>query len=345
MKIENCVLKIHTMINQHLHLNLSFGTASPDTPPPAALRDGFGDAIVAAAERDERVVVLCADVTDSVRLAEFKARFPERYIEMGVAEQNMAAVAAGLAHSGKIPFIVTYAVFSPGRNWEQIRTTIALSDLPVKIIGMHTGVSVGPDGATHQALEDITLMRVLPHMRVEVPMDAIEGYKAVLAAVSNNKPTYLRFARQKTPVVTTEDTPYAEDRADYLWRSEHPQVAIIGAGPILIEAIRAAAQLDAEGVGTSILNVHSVKPIDIERVKEAVGEAGAVVTVEEHQILGGIGGTIAEILTQNHPVPQEMVAVHDRFGQSGQAGELLQHYGLDREGIVNAVRRVLERRG
>lgn len=333
------------MLNTSLHLTAPFETdAASDAPPPAALRDGFGGAIVAAAERDERVVALCADVTDSVRLTEFKERFPDRYIEMGVAEQNMAAVAAGLAHSGKIPFMVTYAVFSPGRNWEQIRTTIALSDLPVKIVGMHTGVAVGPDGATHQALEDITLMRVLPNMRVEVPMDAVEGYKAVLAAATNNKPTYLRFARQKTPVVSTEETPYAEGRADYLWRSEYPQVAIIGAGPILLDALRAAQELEHEGVGTSVLNVHSVKPMDIEKVKEAAGEAGAVVTVEEHQILGGIGGTIAEILAQNQPLPQEMVAVHDRFGQSGAPGELLQEYRLDAEAITQAVRRVLGRK-
>lgn len=336
--------QFYTMLNTSLHLSPTFDPASPADTPRAALRDAFGAAMVRLGEEDERVVALCADVTDSVRLTEFKERFPERYIEVGVAEQNMAAIAAGLAHSGMVPFMVTYAVFSPGRNWEQIRTTIALSELPVKVVGMHTGVSVGPDGATHQALEDITLMRVLPNMHVEVPMDAVEAYKAVLSAAKNNKPTYVRFARHKTPIVTTEDTPYTEGQADYVWRSEHPQVAIVGAGPILCDALLAARQLGEEGIRTSVLNVHSVKPMDIETVKAAVGEAGAVVTVEEHQILGGIGGTIAEILAQNQPVPQEMVAVHDRFGQSGQAAELLREYRLDRDAIMQAVHRVLARK-
>ncbi len=312
--------------------------------PHRATRDGFGDAIVEVAEGDERVVVLCADVTESVRLAAFKERFPDRYVEMGVAEQNMALVAAGLAAAGKIPFIAAYAAFNPGRNWEQIRTTIALSDLPVKIMGMHTGVSVGPDGATHQALEDITLMRVMPNMRIIVPADAEEARKAVHAVVRNDKPTYVRFTRMETPVFTTHDSPFAEGRAEYLWRSNEPRVALIGAGPLLYAALQAARALEQEGIGTSVLNVHSVKPMDIEKVKEAARDAGAVVTVEEHQILGGIGSTIAEILVQNTPAPQEMVAVHDRFGQSGTPEELLVQYGLTQDAIVAAAKRVLERR-
>jgi len=330
------------MINTDL--SLQSATLDSDAVPVRAVRDGFGEGIVEAAEADERVVVLCADVTDSVRLTTFKERFPDRYIEMGVAEQNMAAVAAGLAASGKKPFIVTYAAFSPGRNWEQIRTTIALSELPVTIVGMHTGVSVGQDGATHQMLEDITLMRVLPHMRLEVPMDAEEMRKAVHAAVEAGRPVYLRATRPPTPCITTRDTPYRPGFAEYLWHSARAQVALIGAGPILYEGLRAAEQLQAEGVGTSVLNIHSIRPLDFERVKEAAGSAGAVVTLEEHQILGGVGGTIAEVLVQNTPVPVEMIAVHDRFGQSGTPTELAHEYQLTKEHIIAAVWRVLARK-
>jgi transketolase len=333
---------LHTMLNSDLALHPELFNV--DALPRRALRDGFGDGIVEIAERDERVVVLCADVTESVRLMTFKERFPERYIEMGVAEQNMMAVAAGLAQYGKIPFVVTYAAFSPGRNWEQVRTTVALSELPVKIVGMHTGVTVGPDGATHQMLEDITLMRVLPNMILEVPMDAEETRKAVHAAVGNGKPTYIRCMRHDTPYISTSDTPFTPARAEYLYHSADPQIAFIGAGPILYDALMVARGLDEEGVGSIVLNVHSVKPMDVERVKEAAGRARSVVTVEEHQILGGIGGTIAEITSKNTPVPIEMVAVHDRFGQSGTPSELLHEYRLDQPAILDAARRVLTRR-
>jgi len=329
------------MVNNDMHLvdNLF----EQDSLEHASLRDGFSAGILEAGERDENVVVLSADVSDSVRAAAFKEKYPKRYVELGVAEQNLAVVASGLANYGKVPFIATYAVFSPGRNWEQIRTTVALADLPVKIIGMHTGVSVGPDGATHQALEDITLMRVVPNMQILVPCDREEARKAILAAAWNNKPTYIRFTRHETPVFTTSETPFEPGKAEYLWRSENPEVAIMGAGPLLYDALQAAQSLQNEGIGTSVLNLHSVKPMDIPRVLEAAGDAGAVVSVEEHQILGGVGGTIAEILTQNNPVPQEMVAVHDKFGQSGKAEELLEHYGLNTHGIIAAVHRVRQR--
>ncbi len=311
--------------------------------PYASLRDGLSEGLLELAEKDERVVVLSADVSESVKVAAFKDRYPERYIELGVAEQNMAGVAAGLANYGKIPYIAAYAAFSPGRNWEQIRTLIALSDLPVKIMGMHTGVSVGPDGATHQALEDITLMRVVPNMQIIVPCDKEEARKAVVAASTNGKPTYIRFTRPKVPHFTTTETPFRQSRAEYLWHSDSPQVAIIGVGPILHDALLAARELEREGIGTSVLNVHSIKPMDIEMVLEATRRAGRVVTVEEHQILGGVGGTIAEILAQNTPLPVEMVAVHDQFGQSGTAEELLDNYGLNIEGIMLACKRVLSR--
>jgi transketolase len=309
----------------------------------APVRDGFALGVVEAGEKDERVVVLSADVSDSVRASAFKEKFKERYIEVGVSEQNLATLASGLANYGKIPFIAAYAVFSPGRNWEQIRTTIALSDLPVKIMGMHTGVSVGLDGATHQALEDITLMRVLPNMTIIVPCDSEEARKAVLASTWNKKPTYIRFTRHHTPVFTTKDTPFEIGKAEYLWRSHEPKVAILGAGPLLYDALQAAKILEGRGVGSSVLNLHSIKPMDIPKVLEASRDAGCVVSIEEHQILGGVGGTIAEILAQNTPMPQEMVAVHDTFGQTGTASELLEHYRLNTQGIVDAAIRAYDR--
>ena len=330
------------MVNSDLHLHDDLFDRS--AVPSASMRDGLGEGLLEAAERDERVVVLSADVSESVRAEAFKKKYPERYVEVGVAEQNLAGIAAGLANAGKIPYIATFAVFSPGRNWEQIRTTIALSDLPVKIIGTHAGVGVGPDGATHQALEDITLMRVMPNMTLIVPSDKEEARKAVVAALDTKKPTYIRIARHETPVYTTEDTPFSVGRAEYLWHSKQADVAFIGAGPLLYEALQVAKRLEHEGVGTSVLNVHTVRPMDMERVKEAARNAGAVVTLEEHQILGGVGGTIAEILVQNSPVPVEMVAVHDRFGQSGKAQELLHEYKLDEQAVYEAAQRVLGRK-
>jgi transketolase len=249
------------MLNSDLHLHDDI--FDWEKLPMASMRDAIGEALVELGEKDERVVVLSADVSESVRVDAFKKKFPKRYVE--VAEQNLAGLAAGLANVGKIPFIVTFAVFSPGRNWEQIRTTIALSDLPVKIIGTHTGVGAGADGATHQALEDITLMRVLPNMQLYVPADKEEARKALLASVGNKKPTYIRIARHETPVFTTEDTPFEIGHAEYLWHSKHAQVAFIGAGPLLYDALKVAKRLDGEGIGTSVLNVHSVRPMDMER--------------------------------------------------------------------------------
>ncbi len=323
---------------------LQFDVCTPEKLELRAVRDGFGQGLVELAGYDERVVVLCADVAESTRVQAFRERFPDRYIEVGVAEQNMAGIASGLAASGKRPFIVSYAVFSPGRNWEQIRTTIALNDVPVVIVGMHAGVSVGEDGATHQALEDITLMRVLPNMRVIVPADAEEARKAVHVSVAQAQPTYLRCARERTPLFTTDLSPFSIGVAEYLYLPEDPDVVLIGAGPILHDAILVACALGTRGVRASVLNVHSIKPMDISRVLEALQHAGAAVTLEDHQILGGLGSTIAEIAVQNRPVPIEMVAVHDRFGQSGKPHELRGEYRLDRAAIEQAVHRVLERK-
>jgi transketolase len=320
------------------------GKVFTDIIEKAPTRDGFGKGSVEAGKADEHVVVLSADLAESTRADWFQKEFPARFIEMGVAEQNMAAVGAGLAAVGKIPFITSYAAFSPGRNYEQIRTTIALNDVPVKVCGMHAGVSVGPDGATHQMLEDIAMMRSLPNMIVIVPADAEEGRKATAAAAKNGKPTYLRFGRDKVPTFTTAETPFEIGKAYYLWKPEKPDVAIIGAGHLVYDALLAAKALEEKGIRVSVINSHTVKPLDSAAILEAAKEAGAVVTVEEHQAAGGFGSAVAELLAKNHPLPMECVAVEDSFGQSGEPQELLHYYGLDAEGIQKAVEKVLERK-
>lgn len=309
----------------------------------APTRDGFGKGLVEVGEKDESVVVLCADLAESTRAQWFRDRFPKRYIELGVAEQNLATVAAGLAAYGKVPFITSYASFSPGRNNEQIRTTIALNNVPVKIAGAHAGVSVGPDGGTHQALEDIALMRVMPNMTVVYPADAEEARKATYAAAFAEGPVYLRFAREKTPLFTTRESPFEIGRANVLWESSFPKTAIIAAGPLVHNALLAARSLEAEGVETVVVNLHTVKPLDAKVILDVARRARRVVTVEEHQVAGGMGSAVAELLAQEFPVPMEFVGVHDQFGQSGTPEELVAHYGLDAQSIVEAVRRVLAR--
>ena len=308
-------------------------------------RDGYGLGLVEAGEKDERVVVLCADLTESTRSEGFAKKFPERFIEMGVAEQNMATVAAGMANYGKIPFISSYAAFSPGRNNEQIRTTISINNVPVKIAGAHAGISVGPDGATHQALEDIALMRVQPRMVVLVPSDANEAQKATMAAAFNGSPTYIRFGREKSPVFTTPETPYEIGRAEVLWESVgKPDVAIIGCGMLLYNALLAANNLEKEGVKIIVVNNHTVKPMDERTIIRVAKDAGAVVTVEEHQIAGGMGSAVAEVLAKNSPVPMEFIGVHDRFGESGAPWDLVEKFGMGVADIKEAVKKVLKRK-
>ncbi len=312
--------------------------------PKAPTRDGFGKGSVEAGKKDERIVVLSADLAESTRAEWFQKEFPKRFIEMGVAEQNMATVAAGLANYGKIPFITSYAAFSPGRNYEQIRTTTALNNVPVKVCGMHAGVSVGPDGATHQMLEDIAMMRTMPNMTVIVPADAEEGRKATYAAAFTGKPAYLRFGRDKVATFTTSETPFEIGKAYYLWKPEKPQVAIIGCGHLVYEALLAAKTLQEKGVQVSVINSHTVKPLDGETILAAAKEAGAVVTVEEHQAAGGFGSAVAEFLVQHYPVPMEFIGVQDMFGQSGESDELIKYYGLDAEAIAAAVENVLRKK-
>ena len=329
------------MLNSEL--KLSEKIFSPDIEQEPT-RDGFGEGLVLAGQEDVNVVVLSADVASSTRCHWFSEKFPERFFQLGIAEQNLATVAAGLGVSGKIPFISAYAVFSPGRNWEQIRTTIAYNDSNVKIVGHHSGLMTGPDGATHQVLEDIALMRALPNMKVIVPADALEAKKATLAAAKISGPVYLRMVREKTPIFTTEDTPFVLGRAEILWQSKEPQVVIIGCGPLLYNALLAAEELKEEKIGTVVLNNHTIKPIDENTIIELAKKCGAVVTVEEHSILGGLGSAVAEVLVRSYPVAMEFVATQDIFGESGKPEELIEKYGLGINDIKTAVKKVIKRK-
>lgn len=307
-------------------------------------RDGYGEGLVIAGGENDQVVVLCADLTESTRSNLFKEKFPERFIEVGVAEQNLATVGSGMANYGKIPFISSYASFSPGRNWEQIRTTVSLNDVPVKVVGAHAGISVGPDGATHQMLEDLALMRVIPNMVVISPCDAIEARKATVTMSRDPRPNYLRLHREKTPVMTTQDSPFEIGKVQIYWESRNPEVAIIATGPLVYEALLAAKQLDENGIESLVLNCHTIKPIDEKAVIKAARMTGAVVAVEEHQINGGLGGAVAELLAKHHPTPMEFVGMPDCFGESGAPDELLEKFGLKSANIIEKVKKVIEKK-
>lgn len=309
----------------------------------APTRDGFGKGAAEAGKGDARIVVLSADLKESTRAEWFEKEFPDRFIEIGVAEQNMATVASGMANYGKIPFITSYAAFSPGRNWEQIRTTIALNNVPVIVCGMHAGVSVGPDGATHQMLEDIAIMRAMPNMIVLSPCDAEEARKAVITAAKAGKPVYIRFGREKTPVMTSAETPFEIGKVNVLWRGDNPRVAIFATGPLVHNALRAVRELAGEGIGAIVTNVHTIKPLDRDAIVGLSRECGRVVTVEEHQTTGGLGGAIAELLAKEAPTPMEFVGVQNRFGQSGNPDELIEHYGMGVSAIKERVACVLAR--
>ena len=317
------------------HINLK----NPDLKPT---RDGYGMGVVEAGKRDERVVVLCADLTESTRSEAFAKAFRERFIELGVAEQNMATVAAGLANYGKIPFIASYAAFSPGRNNEQIRTTICINNVPVKIMGCHAGISVGPDGATHQALEDVALMRVMPNMTVIVPCDALEAEKATLAIAQTKGPTYLRLGREKSPVITTADTPFRVGKAEVFRQGR--DVAIIACGILVYQALQAAEELAKHGIEALVINSHTIKPLDEDTILSAARHCKAVVTVEEHQVAGGLGSAVAELLAKKYPVPQEFIGIQDHFGESGTAKELIKAFHLDTPDIVDAAKKAIKRK-
>ncbi len=324
------------MINQNAYLNPKL--FDPDVLQVPS-RNGYGEGLVLAGEENEQVVALCADLTESTRTEAFAEKFPERFIEIGVAEQNLATAAAGMAAAGKIPFISSYATFSPGRNWEQIRTTICYNDLPVKIVGSHAGVTVGPDGATHQALEDMALMRSLPNMIVLSPAESIEAKKATLAMARLPKPCYIRLSRDKIPVVTTPQTPFEIGKAEVFY--EGKDVAVIATGQMVYRALLSAKQMQLHKISVRVINCHTIKPLDRNTILKAAEECRAVVTVEEHQVTGGLGGAVAELLSQNFPVPLKIIGVEDRFGESGEPIELLAKFGLTEEAISKAIIHVL----
>ncbi len=305
-------------------------------------RDGFGEGVLAAAREDERVVVLTADLKDSLKLSAFASEFPNRFIECGVAEQNMMGIAAGLAHSGKIPFVCSYAVFSPGRSWDQFRVSVCYSRANVKIIGGHTGLSVGPDGATHQALEDIAITRVLPNLSVIVPADGIEAKKATEAIAKHVGPCYLRLTREKSSLVTAPEDSFEIGKATVL--KEGGDVTLIGCGPLLFEALKAANDLEGDGISVEVINNHTIKPLDTETLLHSVQKTHAVVTIEDHQIAGGMGSSVCEFLSEANPVPVFRIGVHDSFGESGTAEELYTKYGLDRNAIMRVVKEIMKKK-
>lgn len=324
----------------HLQPNIAAGDV-----PSAPTRNGYGDGLLEAGNRDERVVALSADLTESTRTNKFAETHPKRFIEVGVAEQNMASVASGMAAMGKVPFIASYAMFSPGRNWEQIRTTIAYNNANVKIAGAHAGVSVGPDGATHQAIEDIALMRAMPNMVVLAPADEHEARKATLAAAQYDGPVYFRLGRSATPTITTPESPFEIGKAELLYQrnDDHDsRVGIVVTGSLLYNALKAADELNQDSIGASVLHMATIKPLDGEALEKFAREHGALVTVEEHQINGGLGGAVAEYLSEIQPTKMVRIGVQDEFGQSGTPEELIAYYGMDVPAIVAAAKRLVD---
>jgi transketolase len=311
-----------------------------NNPQAEPIRKGFGIGLKKAGERDERVVALCADLTDSTQISLFAEAFPERFVEVGIAEQNLVTVASGMAALGKIPFTSSYAAFSPGRNWEQIKTTICLNDRPVKIVGSHAGLYTGPDGATHQMLEDVALMRVLPNMVVVVPGDSIEAEKATLALAQDSRPGYIRLARDKSAILTTEKTPFELGKA-YVF-SPGQDITIVSNGTMTSVALEAAEKLFHDGIDVEVVHCPTVKPLDAATILTSVKKTKRVITLEEAQIAGGLGGAVAELLSEHLPVPVLRMGVNDSYGQSGTPAELLEHYGLTSKHIMMQAHRMLE---
>lgn len=325
------------------HINKSVKNSNNIEKIPT--RNGYGESLLEAGKQNRQVVALCCDLTESTRTHHFKEAFPDRFIQVGVAEQNLASVGSGMAAMGKIPFISSYAMFSPGRNWEQIRTTIAYNNSNVKIVGAHAGVSVGPDGATHQAIEDIAIMRAIPNMTVIAPADTHEAYKATLAAVDFDGPVYIRLGRSATPVVTKKDSPFQIGKAERVYERNESlgkKVGIISTGSLLYNSLLAAQELEKNGIGASVLHLATIKPLDIKAVMAMATEHDALVTVEEHQVAGGMGSAICEYLSEAHPIKITRIGVQDQFGQSGESDELVEHYGMGVDSIVAAGQRVVE---
>jgi transketolase len=320
-----------------------------------ATRKGFGDGLLLAGKANEKVVALCADLTESTQMENFKKTYPEKFFEIGVAEQNMASVASGLSSIGKIPFIASYATFSPGRNWEQIRTTICYNNQPVKIAGHHAGLSAGPDGGTHQALEDVAIMRALPNMVVVVPCDAVEAKKATFAIANNNLPSYIRLFREKSAIITSEETEFILGKANVVYESNaeigavpslkgRARVGLIACGEMVARSLFCVKELEDLGVEVGILNLHTIKPLDKDGVKSFVEKYKNILTIEEHQVAGGMGSAVLEYLAQENllqGVKFKIMGVNDRFGQSGNREELLEEYGLNEKHILARAKEIL----
>lgn len=304
------------------------------------IRKGFGKGLLNAGNNNPNIVAACADLTDSTQMSLFKEAHPDRFIEIGVAEQNLVTVGSGLAAMGKIPFVSSYAAFSPGRNWEQIRTTICLNDRPVKVVGSHAGVSVGADGATHQMLEDIALMRVLPNMVVIAPCDSVEAEKATLAMANDPRPNYLRLAREATPVITTLQTPFEIGKAYVFW--EGTDISLIATGTMTYQALKAAKLLQKDGINAEVIHVPTIKPIDTETILASVKKTQLAITIEEGQIIGGLGGAVAELLSEECPTKLHRIGMQDRFGESGDPDQLLEHFGLDAKHIEAAAKKLIK---
>lgn len=307
-----------------------------------ATRDGFGEALMDLGEKNPNVVVLTADLSESTRVDQFQKKFPERFFEVGVAEQNMAAIAAGLAVSGKIPFICSYATFSPGKNLETIRTTIAYNKANVKIAGHHAGIMTGPDGATHQATEDIAITRTWPGMTVFVPCDNIEAKKVTIVSAEIKTPVYLRFSRDKSPIITTQDTPFDRNSVQVFWTSKNPKAVIFACGYMLYFALLAAKNLEKKGVEVLVANVATIKPVDEKKIIELAKLTKHVITVEDHQVMGGLGGMIAEILAKKFPAPMSFIGLQDTFAESGSPLDLIKKYNMDEFAIEKAVLNLIQ---
>lgn len=324
------------MINKEMHLVENILEPSEKK----ASREGVGKVLVEEGEKNENIWVVSADVADSTKVGAFMRKFPKRFVQVGVAEQNMAGVASGISAIGKIAVMSAYAVFSPGRNWDQIRVSICYNNSNVKIHGSHSGLNVGPDGASHQALEDIAITRVLPNLVVVAPADAVEAEKAMRAALAHNGPVYIRSSREKTPTFTTEKTPFELGKAN-VYR-DGKDVTIIAHGLQVYQSLLAANELAKEGIDAAVIDCHTIKPIDKETIVEYAKKTGLIVTAEEHQINGGLGSAVAEVVSENHPVPVKIHGIYDRFCESGSGWELLKKYKLDAAGIKEVVKEAME---
>ncbi|MBT4209537.1 MAG: transketolase family protein [Candidatus Komeilibacteria bacterium] len=302
-------------------------------------RDGFGQAMLELGRKNKNIVVISANLAESTRVHHFAQKYPNRFVEVGVAEQNMLGVAAGLAIEGKIPFATSFGAFSPGRNWDQLRVSVCYSNLNVKIIGSHTGLSVGPDGASHQALEDIAITRCLPNLVVLAPADFRETKLATIAAAKHVGPVYMRFARQAGPNISNGK--FAIGKAQVLTPGK--DVTLIGCGPILAEALIAARELGKKKIKLEVINSASIKPLDKNTILRSVKKTNRVITLEDHQIMGGLGSAVAELLSENLPTPIKMIGVHDKFGQSGKAEQLWEKYKMTHPYIIKEVLNLLKK--